>query len=83
MVADLLEVTGKGCTHLVSVDGIFGGIYIDDEPPFVSAPKEGLRRSADHIFHGFQPLTSCWDVVLKSRERRQNLTRGWCGFAPS
>jgi hypothetical protein len=65
MVADLLEVTVKGCTLLLSVDWIFGGIYIDDEPPFVSAPKEGLGRSADHIFQGFQPLTSCEDVVLE------------------
>ena len=64
MVADLLEVTVKGCTLLVPVDGIFGGIYIDDEPPLVSAPKEGVGRSADHIFQGFQPLTSCEDVVF-------------------
>jgi len=68
MVADLLEVTVKGCTLLVPVNGIFGGIYIDDEPPLVSAPKEGVGRSADHIFQGFQPLTSCEDVVLKARE---------------
>ncbi len=68
MVADLLEVTIKGCTLLVPVDWIFGGIYIDDEPPFVSAPKEGVGRSADHIFQGFHPFTSCEDVVLKARE---------------
>ena len=74
MVADLLEVTVKGCTLLVPVDGIFGGIYIDDEPPLVSAPKEGVGRSADHIFQGFQPLTSCEDVVLEARE---------CGLAGS
>ena len=41
MVADLLEVTVKGGAFLVQVDGIFGGICIDDEPPLVSAPKEG------------------------------------------
>ena len=54
---------------MVLVDGIFGGIYIDDEPPFVSAPKEGVSRSADQVFQGFQPLTSCEDIVLKARER--------------
>src|SRR5208337_895145 len=68
MAADLLEVTVKDCILLVPVDGIFGGIYIDDEPPFASAPKEGVGRSADHIFQGFQPVTSCEDVVLKARE---------------
>jgi hypothetical protein len=53
MIADLVEITVKGCTLLVSVDGIFGGIYIDDEPPFVSAPKEDVGGSADGIFKGF------------------------------
>jgi hypothetical protein len=33
MVADLLAVTVKSCALLLSVDGIFGGIYIDDERP--------------------------------------------------
>jgi hypothetical protein len=41
MVADLIEVTVKGFTLLLSVNRIFGGIDIDNEPPFVSAPKEG------------------------------------------
>jgi len=45
MVADLLEVTVKGCTLLLSVNRIFGGIDIDNEPPFVSAPKEGVGGS--------------------------------------
>ena len=53
VIADLVEVTVKGCTLLVSVDGIFGGIYIDDEPPFVSAPKQGVGGSADGILMGF------------------------------
>ena len=53
VIADLVEVTVKGCTLLVSVDGIFGGIYIDDEPPFVSASKEGVGGSADGILKGF------------------------------
>jgi hypothetical protein len=53
MVADLLEVTVKGCTLLVPMDGIFGGIYIDDEPPFVSTPEEGFGGSAERIFEGF------------------------------
>jgi hypothetical protein len=53
MIADLVEVTVKGCTLLVSVDGIFGGIYIDDEPPLVSAPKQGVDGSTDGIFKGF------------------------------
>jgi hypothetical protein len=68
MVADLIEVTVKGCTLLVPMDGIFGGIDIDDEPPFVSASKECVGRSADHIFQGFQPLTSCEDVVFKATQ---------------
>ena len=53
VVADLLEVTVKGCALLLSVDRIFGAIYIDDEPPFVSAPKEGIGGSADCISEGF------------------------------
>ncbi len=69
-VADLIEVTVKSCTLLLSVDGIFSGINIDDEPPFVSAPKEGVGSSADHIFQGFQSLTSCEGVVLKARQCR-------------
>jgi hypothetical protein len=53
VIADLVEITVKGCTLLVSVYGIFGGIYIDDEPPFVSAPKQGVGGSADGILMGF------------------------------
>ncbi len=67
MIADLIEITVKGCTLLVSVDGVFSGIYIDDEPPFVSAPKEGVGGSADCIFEGFQTLACCENVVLKAR----------------
>ncbi len=66
MIADLLEVTVKGCALLVPVDGIFGGIDIDDEPPFVPASKECVGRSADHILQGFQPFTSCEDVVFEA-----------------
>ena len=55
MVADLLEVTVKGCTLLVPVDGIFGGIYIDDESPFVSAPKEGAGGSLSIFLRAFRP----------------------------
>jgi hypothetical protein len=53
---------------LLSVDRVFTGIDIDDESPFVSAPKEGVGRSAEHIFEGFQTLTRCEDVVLKATE---------------
>jgi len=53
MIASLVEVAVKGCTLLASVHGIFGGIYINDEPPFVSAPKQGVGRSGDGIFKGF------------------------------
>jgi hypothetical protein len=74
MVADLIEITVKGWTLLVSVGGISGGIDIDDEPPFVSAPKQGVGGSTDHIFQGFQPLTSCEDVVFKATQ---------CGLAGS
>jgi hypothetical protein len=52
MIADLIEVTVESRTLLVSVDGIFGGIYVTDEPPFVSAPKQGVGRAADGIFEG-------------------------------
>ena len=69
MVADLLEVTVKGCALLLSVDGIFGGIYIDDEAPFVSAPKEGVGGSAERIFEGLEPLTRRENVVFKARQR--------------
>jgi hypothetical protein len=69
MLADLPEVTVKGCALLLSVDGVSTGIDIDDdEPLFVPAPKEGVGRSAEHIFEGFQTLTGCEDVVLKARE---------------
>ena len=74
MVADLIEVSVKRCTLLVPVDGIFGGIDIDDEPPFVPTSKECVGRSADHIFQGFQPFTSCEDVVFKATQ---------CGLAGS
>jgi hypothetical protein len=53
MEADLLEITVEGGTFLISVDGVFSGIYIDDEPPFVSAPEQGVGGSADGIFKGF------------------------------
>jgi hypothetical protein len=68
MVADLLEVTVKGSPLLLSVDRIFGGINIDDEPPFVSAPKEGVGGSAQRIFESFQALTRRKDLVLESAE---------------
>ena len=74
MIAHLLKAAIEGGALLFSVDGVFSGINIDDEPPFVSAPKEGAGRSADHIFQGFQPITSCEDVVLEARE---------CGLAGS
>ncbi|MGA2402143.1 MAG: hypothetical protein ABSG91_10595 [Syntrophobacteraceae bacterium] len=53
MVAELLEVTVEGCALLLSVNGVFGGIDIDNEPPFISAPKEGVGGSAQRIFEGF------------------------------
>ena len=52
MVAELLEVTVEACALLLPVNGVFGGIDIYDEPPFVSAPKEGFGGSAEHIFEG-------------------------------
>jgi hypothetical protein len=52
MVANLFEVTVKGCPLLLSVDGVFSGININDEPPFVSTPKEGFGGSAERIFEG-------------------------------
>jgi hypothetical protein len=69
MVADLHEVTVKGRALLLSVNGIFSGIYIDDEPPFVSAPKEGVGGSADCIFEGFQTLACCENLVFESAQR--------------
>jgi len=53
VIANLVEVSVKGCTLLISVDGIFGGIYIDYEPPFVAAPKQGVGGSTDGVFKGF------------------------------
>jgi hypothetical protein len=70
MVAELLEITVEGCALLRSVNGVLGGIDIYDEPPFVSAPKEGFGGSAEHIFEGPQPLACCEDVVLKARQCR-------------
>ena len=68
VIADLVGITVKRCTLLVSVHGIFGGIYIDDEPPFVSAPKEGVGGPADGIFKGFQTLACCENLVLEPAE---------------
>jgi hypothetical protein len=50
MIADLVEVTVKGCTLLVSMDGVLGGIYIDYESSFVSASKQGVGASAERLF---------------------------------
>jgi hypothetical protein len=52
MIANPVEVAVEGGRFLISVDGIFGGIDIDDEPPFVSAPKKSIGGSADGIFEG-------------------------------
>jgi hypothetical protein len=52
MVAELLEVTIEGRTLLLSVNGVFGGIDIDDEPPLVPAPKEGIGGLAERVFEG-------------------------------
>ncbi len=53
---------------MLSVNGVFGGIDINYEPPFVSAPKEGFGGSAEAFFESFQTLTRREDVVLKARE---------------
>ncbi len=50
MIADMIEVTVESCALLLSVDGVFTGIDIDDESPFVSAPKEGVGGSTERIF---------------------------------
>ena len=70
MIADLLEVTVKGCTLLASVHGIFGGIYINDEPPFVSTPQEGFGGSAEHIFQSLEPLPGGENLALEPTECR-------------
>lgn len=46
MVANLIEVAFEGGALLLSMYGVFSGINIDDEPPFVSAPKKGVGGSA-------------------------------------
>jgi hypothetical protein len=68
VVADLLEVAVEGGTFLLPVDGVFCGIYIDNESSFVSAPKQGVGASVERIFEGLQPLTGCKHVVLKTAE---------------
>ena len=52
VIADLVEVTVERCSLLVSVDGVFGGINIDDESPFVSPSKQGVGGSAEAFFKG-------------------------------
>jgi hypothetical protein len=52
MIANPVEVTVKGRTLLVSMDGIFGGIYVDYKPPFISPSKQGVGTSAQRIFQG-------------------------------
>ena len=68
MIADLLQVTVKGCTLLVSVNRIVSGIYIDYESSFVSASKQGVGASAKRIFEGLQHHSGCKYVVLKTAE---------------
>jgi hypothetical protein len=69
MVADLLEVTVKGCTLLLPVDGVSSGINIDDQAALVPASKQGIGRSGEALFESFQALLIHEDVVLKATER--------------
>jgi hypothetical protein len=50
VVADLVEVTVESSAFLVSMDRIVSGIYLDDEPPFVSPSKQGVGASAERNF---------------------------------
>ena len=68
MVADLFEVSVEGCAFLLSVNGTFSGIYDDDEPPFVSTPKEDFGGPAGSTCEGFKAL-ACWEnLVLEQAE---------------
>jgi hypothetical protein len=69
MVADLIEVTVKGCALLLSVDRVFSGINIDYESPFVSAPKQGIGGPAERIFQGLQSPAGGEYLVLESAQR--------------
>ena len=69
MIADLVEVTVERCFLLVSVDGVLGGINIDDESPFVSPSKQGVDGSAEAFFEGLQSPAGCEYLVLESAER--------------
>jgi hypothetical protein len=68
VVADLLKVAVEGGALLFSVDGVFSGINIDDESPFVPVSKQGIGRSVEAFFESFRTLTRCEDVVLKATE---------------
>jgi len=49
MMAHLVEITFEGSTLLVSMDGVLGGIYLDDGPPPVPALKQGAGGSIDGV----------------------------------
>jgi hypothetical protein len=64
----MVEVAVECGTLLISMDGAFCGIYIDDESPFVSAPKQGLGRPAEAVFKSFETSRHRQDVVLEPAE---------------
>jgi hypothetical protein len=53
MVADLFKAAVEGGAFLLSVVGVFSGIHIDDQSPFVSAPQQGSGSSVEAIFKSF------------------------------
>ena len=48
------------------MDGIFGGIYIQDQSALVSAPKKSIGEAAQAGFEALEPILGGEDVVLKA-----------------
>jgi hypothetical protein len=68
VIADLFKVAVEDGAFLISMDGVFSGIDIDDEMTFVSPSKQGIGGSAEAFFEDLQPLTGREDLILESAE---------------
>jgi len=69
MLTDLFEVAVKCGALLFSVNGVFSGIHIDDESPFVSPSKQGVGGSAYVFFECPQSPAGREYLILESAER--------------
>jgi hypothetical protein len=66
VIADLFKVAVEGSAFLLSMDGIFAGINIQDQSALVSAPKKSIGEAAQAGFEALDPILGGEDVVLKA-----------------